>query len=109
MRFDVLFHFSSGPVHLVETKRLDLPASSGPEEIYQWTLIEDKIARPLTFQSMSLNPQKRLFSEGAIQFDLKSCTGQLFGKSLELTKQDSMRDSLKNIIESSLKAKGKVP
>jgi hypothetical protein len=105
MQFDILFHFSSGPIHLVETKRLDLPASAGPAEVYQWSLIDDKVVKPLTFQSMSVNPQRRVFTEGAVQFDLNSCTGKLFDKDLDLTRQDTLRDSLRSLLEESLKTK----
>lgn len=104
MKFDVLFHFSAGPIHLVETKRLDLPSTAGPGEIYRWSLIEEKTVRPLTFVSMSLNPQRRVFEEGMIQFDLRTCTGSLFEKDLQLTRQDSLSESIKKSLEESLKS-----
>jgi hypothetical protein len=105
MKFDVLFHFSSGPIHLVETKRTDLPPTAGPGEIYRWSLIEEKSVKPLTFVSMSLNPQRRVFEEGMVQFDLRTCTGRLFEKDLQLVRQDSLSDSIRNLLEVSLKTK----
>lgn len=104
MRFEILYHFSHGPVHVVETKRTDLPSSATPAEIYQWMLIEDKIVHRLGFQGMSINPQKRIFTEGAIEFDRNSCRGNLLGKSFDLTKQDSVSESLKKLIELSLRS-----
>lgn len=106
MRFDVLYHYSNGPLHLVETKRLDLPPSAGPGEIYQWSLIEDRKVIPLKFVSMSLSPQMRFFEEGAIEMDLNSCHGKILNKDIELTRQEKMSNSLRMLIEESLRSQG---
>lgn len=105
MQFEVLYHFSNGPVHLVETKRLDLPSSAGPGDIYQWFFVEDKEIHYLTFSSMSLNPQRRVFEEGAVSFDLNSCMGRLLEKDLDLTRNDKVSNSLKQLLESALRKK----
>lgn len=102
MKFEVLYHFSHGVLHLVETKRLDLPSSAGPSEIYRWSLIEDEMVRPLTFQSMSLNPQRRIFVEGVIEFDLLSCRGRIFEKELNLTRQEKMSFRINKLLEESI-------
>lgn len=93
-------------MHVIETRRLDLPATSSPAEIYQWFFIEDRIIHRLNFESMSLTPQQRIFQEGMIEFDLLSCHGRLMQKDLELTSQDKVSGSLRNLIEQELKAKG---
>lgn len=105
MRFDILFHFSHEPVHVLETKRTDLPPTATPAETYQWMLIEDKKVHCLTFQSMTLLPQERIFSEGAIRFDLNSCTGNLLGRNFELTRQDTASEALIELIRSKLSQK----
>lgn len=102
MKFEVLYHFSHGMLHLVETKRLDLPASAGPSEVYRWSLIDDDKVRALTFNSMSLNPQRRIFSEGMIEFDLLSCRGKILERELELTRQEKMSDRMKKLLEETL-------
>lgn len=102
MRFEVLFHFSHGPVHLVETKRLDLPPKAKPGEIYRWNLVEEDRVRPLRFVSMELRPQRRVFEEGSIVFDLQSCRAQLFGKSFELLRQDTLSEKLRSLLSESL-------
>ena len=109
MKFDVLYHFSHGPIHVVETKRTDLPSNATPPEVYQWFYIDDRQVHRLQFESMSLNPQQRIFQEGMIRFDLISCHGRLNGRDLELTRQDKMGSSLRMLIEESLRAKGKAP
>ncbi len=63
MKLEVVFHFSSGGTHVLETKRLGLPPSAQPDEIYQWFLIDSEQVKPLTFISMKLNPQTRIFEE----------------------------------------------
>lgn len=105
MKFEVLYHFSHGPVHLVETKRTDLPSGSSPAEIYQWSLIEDRVIHLLHFSSMSLAPQRRVFEEGSVEFDFNSCRGRLLGKDLDLTRQETLSDSLRNVIERALRTK----
>lgn len=102
MRFEILYHFSHGPVHLVETKRTDLPPGATPAEVYQWMLIEDKSVHRLNFQSMSINPQQRIFLEGAINFDRNSCRGNLLGKTQELTRQDTASETLLKLIREAL-------
>lgn len=109
MKFEVLYHFSNGLVHLVETKRLDLPSSAGPGEIYQWFFVDDQKVRLLTFGSMSLNPQGRTFVEGAVQFNLSSCTGRIFELDLELTRQEKVSASLRTKLEQSLRVKERAP
>jgi len=109
MRFDILYHFSNGPLHVIETKRLDLPDSAGAEQIYQWHFVDDKSVKLLTFGSMSLSPQRRTFEEGAIQFDLVSCTGRLFGKDFELTRQEVVGASLRESLAQGLRLKEKGP
>ncbi len=105
MKFDVLYHFSHGPVHLIETKRLDLPASAGPSEIYRWNFVEDGTVRALKFVSMNLSPQERTFGEGTIKFDLNSCQGNLFGKDFDLLRHDGLSDRLKMLLSESLKGR----
>lgn len=102
MKIEVLYHFSHGMIHLVETKRLDLPSTAGPSEIYRWSLVDGDKVWPLTFNSMSLNPQRRFFTEGMIEFDLLSCKGVILGRELELTSQEKMSDRIKNLLEESL-------
>ncbi len=102
MKIEVLYHFSHGPVHLVETKRLDLPASAGPSEIYRWSLVEDGTVRPLKFVSMNLTPQQRVFEEGAIGFDLNSCQGRLFGKDFDLLRHEGLSDRLRDLLMKTL-------
>lgn len=109
MKFEVLYHFSLGPIHVIETKRPDLPPGSSPQEIYQWILIEDQKAHLLNFVSMSLNPQQRVFQEGMIGFDLNSCSGRLLEKDLDLTRQEKMGESLRKLIEECLRVKEKGP
>jgi hypothetical protein len=105
MRFEVLYHFSHGPIHLVETKRLDLPPSARPGEIYQWSLIEERKVYSLKFVSMTLVPQKRFFEEGEVEMDLNRCHGKLLNQEIELNRQDTMTDSLRKLIEDSLRTK----
>ena len=105
MRFETLYHFSHGAIHLVETRRLDLPADASPADIYQWTLCRDSEVIRLHFVSMSLNPQRRVFGEGSIKFDLKTCEGMLMGEKLELLKQDTMSEKLLSLLTKSLKEK----
>lgn len=105
MQFEVLYHFSNGPVHLVETKRLDLPSSASPEEIYQWFFVEDKKIHLLHFASMSLNPQRRVFEEGAVRFDLNSCQGRILEKEIDLTRSDKVSNPLSQLLESGLRQK----
>lgn len=95
MRFDILYHFSAGAVHVIETKRLDLPAEAGPDMIYRWSFVSPDGVKPLTFVSMELQPQRRIFKEGWIEFDLNQCEGELFGVRLSLTKQEKISDSLR--------------
>ncbi len=102
MKFEVLYHFSHGMLHLVETKRLDLPPNAGPSEIYRWSLIEDEKVCPLTFNSMSLNPQRRIFTEGLIEFDLLSCRGKILDREIELTRQEKMSERIRKLLEESL-------
>ncbi len=94
MKFEVLYHFSHGTLHLIETKRLDLPDTAGPSEIYRWSIVDKEKVRGLTFVSMSLNPQQRIFEEGSIRFDLNSCQGKLFDKEIDLIRQDGPSDRL---------------
>ncbi|MES2527610.1 MAG: hypothetical protein V4598_11010 [Bdellovibrionota bacterium] len=103
MKFDILYHFSHGTIHLIETKRLDLPASAGPSEVYRWSLVEDGTVRPLKFVSMNLTPQQRIFGEGSITFDLNSCQGKLFGKDFDLLRHEGLSDRLKMLLSESLK------
>ena len=107
MKYDVLYHFSHGPLHLVETKRLDLPSSASPGEIYQWFFVDDQKVQPLTFTSMSIAPQSRVFEEGTVAFDLNSCLGTLFGKNIELTRNDKVSNSLGALLEEALRMKGR--
>lgn len=105
MKFEILYHFSHGPVHLLETKRLDLPSSAGPGDIYQWHFIEEDTVHLLTFDSMILNPQTRIFKEGSVMLDLNSCRGEIFGKKLELIRHDGISDRLRNLVHKSLEKK----
>ncbi len=105
MKFEILFHFSHGVVHVLETRRLDLPESATPGEIYQWFFIRDSEVSALTFGSMELKPQRRFFEEGMIEFDLKSLTGRLCGIDLSLVRQDSASEKLKTSILKALKEK----
>ncbi len=105
MRFDVLYHFSNGPIHLIETKRLDLPASATPGEIYQWFFIDDKELHLLNFSTMSLNPQRRVFEEGAVTFNLNSCQGRILEKDLDLMRNDKVSISITQLLESGLRKK----
>lgn len=90
----------------METRRTDLPANATPHEIYQWSLVRDEELTRLNFVSMSLNPQQRIFEEGAIRFDLKSCEGVLLGQKIELLRQDSVSEKLEALLSASLKEKG---
>ncbi len=105
MRFDILFHFSHGPVHVLETKRLDLPPGAGASDIYQWFYVDDKSLWPLSFQSMSITPQRRFFQEGMIEFDLRSCRGRIFEKDIELTRQETIGPTLRELVAKGLKSK----
>lgn len=105
MKYEVLYHFSHGPVHVLETKRTDLPSSAGPEKIYQWFLVEEGNVHLLNFQSMTLAPQRRIFSEGMIELNLQNCRGRILGKDLELTRQDTMTESLQSLVSSALRKK----
>lgn len=105
MKFEILYHFSDGPLHLLETKRLDLPHSATPGEIYQWHFVEEDKVHLLTFQSMNLNPQTRVFSEGSVLMDLNSCRGEILGNKFELTRHDRISDRLQNLVHQSLREK----
>lgn len=106
MEFEILYHFSHGPIHLIETKRVDLPASASPGEIYQWHFIEGDEISLLTFEAMSLQPQTRVFFEGTVLLDLHSCRGEINGKKLELTRQDKVSERLSALLKRSLVNKG---
>jgi hypothetical protein len=105
VKFEVLYHFSQGPIHLIETKRLDVPVSAGPGEIYQWHFVEDESVSLLHFETMNLKPQTRVFSEGTILLDLNSCRGEIRGKKIELIRQDKMSEKLRSLIRQSLEQK----
>lgn len=105
MKFEILYHFSHGPLHLIETKRKDLPASATPGEIYQWHFVEDDNVTLLTFQEMNLKLQTRVFAEGSVILNLNSCRGEIKGKSIELTRQERMSERLKSLLNKSLDTK----
>lgn len=105
MKFEVLYHFSNGANHLIETKRLDLPASAAPQKIYQWFLVLDQGVHQLTFRSMTTHPQTRVFKEGEVRFDQNLCQGSLLEKDLELVPAENVSDSLKQLLESALRRK----
>ena len=72
MKFRVLFLFSSSSLLLFEIKRLDLPASAEPSQLYHWYQYEpdtDQLQR-LDFESMLSDPpfEVREFRQGTLRF-----------------------------------------
>lgn len=72
MKFRVLYLFSSARLLLFEIKRLGLPASAEPHQLYQWfhyQLDTQQLTR-LDFKAMSSNPpfEVREFAQGTLRF-----------------------------------------
>lgn len=72
MKFRVLYLFSSTSLLLFEIKRLGLPASAEPHQLYHWfhyQLSTQQLTR-LDFKAMSSNPpfEVREFEQGALRF-----------------------------------------
>jgi hypothetical protein len=105
MKFEILYHFSEGPVHLIETKRVGLPASATPGEIYQWHFVEEDSVYLLAFEAMNIKLQTRVFSEGSVILGNNSCRGEIRGKSIELTRHDRISDRLMTLLRKSLETK----
>ena len=72
MKFRVLYLFSSDRLLLFEIKRLGLPATAKPHQLYHWFQYQPH-TRQLTrldFKSMSSNPpfEVREFEQGSLRF-----------------------------------------
>lgn len=72
MKFRVLFLFSSARLLLFEIKRLGLPASAEPHQLYHWFHYQPhthQLTR-LDFKALSSNPpfEVREFAQGTLRF-----------------------------------------
>lgn len=102
--FKVLFYFSSPDYSLIETKRLDLPESAAPGDVYKWLVFEHATSEftNLTFKSMKKEGllEYRSFQEAELSFDVSEAQLQIQDGSMVFNRQsvedvsDELNDKL---------------
>jgi len=89
MNFSCLYSFVHPEIELCEIKRLDLPASAAPADIYHWLVLHKASGNvlPLDFVSMERSPrEKREFQAASLEFDEARASLTILGQSFELKK-----------------------
>jgi hypothetical protein len=103
-KFKILYYFSSSEVTVLETKRLDLPASSPMGDIYKWLLVDSETGQvsELHFKSMNQSEleEQRIFLEGEFHFNQAEGRLRYLNKDYQLVRQhqDSVPESMTRLI-----------
>lgn len=90
MNFEILYSLHHSEMDVCEIKRLDKPAGSPPEEVYQWLALSRGKIWPLDFKSMERGEiERREFLEGSLSFSKTQGLFTLLGHSFELVPREA--------------------
>ncbi len=87
-RHEVLYSFASPSLHLLETKRVDLPPEAPPAQRFQWMVVPAGSRSPLNLDFVEMGDGMRAFREARLVLTGEEAELELLGKHFPLRKAE---------------------